>query len=142
MAISEYNVASIIFVNPQHKLILQKRDNKPGIRNANMITVWGGACEGDESPLQAAVREVHEETNLKPSETDLEFFGKYERNYKVDDKQVVNYVYLLKNIDESQLKVFEGQGYVLVDPTNDTENPLYTELSQTLVADYGAYASS
>lgn len=135
---SYFNVASIVFVNPAGMLIFQKRDNKQGIRNPNAITAWGGACEGPESPLQAAMREVGEETNLTPHETDYEFFGTYPRDYKIDGKQVMNHVFLLRDIDEHTVEVYEGQGWVLVDPADQTDNPLYTELTRELIIDYSA----
>ena len=106
-----------------------------------MITAWGGACENEETPLQAAKREVHEETNLRPTENDFEFFGDYPRDYKVDDKQVVNHVFLLRNVDESGLLIFEGQDWVQVDPRVDAKNKLYTALTTEVITDYSSKAT-
>lgn len=132
-----HDVASIVLVNPKGLLIFQKRDNKPSIRYPGMITVWGGAVEDQETPLQAALREIKEETNLAPSLKDFEFIGEYPRKYKINELSVICYIYILRNIDETSLQVFEGQGYVLVDPHNE-HNPdrnLYANLTNELLVD-------
>ena len=132
---SFFNVASIVLVSRDGSFIFQRRDDKPTIRNPEMITTWGGAAEGGETPLQAATRETREETNLTPSEGEFEYFGKYPRDYKIDGKQVVNYVYLLRGIDESKLKVYEGQGFVVVRPGDTRPNGKYTELTKRLLVE-------
>jgi 8-oxo-dGTP diphosphatase len=132
------HVASVIFLNNDGKFILQKRDDKPEIRNPGMITAWGGAVECSESHIQAAVREIREETNLRPGESDFEHFHDYKREYQIDGKQVINHVYLLRNINEDLLKIYEGQGFVVVDPKFEQENPLHTELTKEIIMDYNS----
>lgn len=131
----KHSVASIVFINTQGLLIFQQRENKPGIRNPGLITAWGGAVEDGETTLAAAVREIKEETSLQPTEADLEFLGTYPRDYQVGGKQVVNHVFLLRNIDETKLQVYEGEGYVLIDPSEDTGSPKYTDLTKEIIAD-------
>lgn len=130
-----FDVASIVFISNNGLLIFQLRENKPGIRNPGMITTWGGAVEKGESPIRAALREVKEETNLNPSQDDLEFFGKYPRDYKINGKQVVNHVYLLRSVDENNLKIYEGVGYELIKPGAKISNPKYTELTKKLITE-------
>jgi 8-oxo-dGTP pyrophosphatase MutT (NUDIX family) len=131
-----HHVASVIFINPEDKFILQRRDDKPGILNPGKVTAWGGAVEGNETPIEAAVREVAEETNLSPSQEDLEFFGEYPRNFKVKGQKVVCHVFILRNVDENSLIVREGQGFIIVDPKTNLSNPLYTEFTNDLIRDY------
>jgi 8-oxo-dGTP diphosphatase len=131
-----HNAASTILINNEGKFILQKRDDKPGIRDPGMLTAWGGAAEGSERPIDAAIREIKEETNLRPNENDFEFFGKYVRQYKIDNKQVINYVFILRGIDERMLKIYEGQNYQVIDPKSHTSDPLYTDLTAELIRDY------
>jgi 8-oxo-dGTP pyrophosphatase MutT (NUDIX family) len=135
-----YDVASIILVNKDRKFILQRRDDKPGIRNPGMLTAWGGAAEGDERPIDAAVREMKEETNLNPTEEDFQFFGEYKRQYKINNKQVVNHVFILDDIDERSLKVFEGQDYQIIDPKSQTSDPLFTDLTKEIIRDFNQRA--
>ena len=131
-----FKVASIILVSTEGKLLFQERDDKPGIRNPGKITAWGGACENEETPLQAAVREMREETNLRPTEADFTFLKEYPRNDYIDGRQVVNYVYILNKVSEENLKVYEGQGFVSMSATDSTANPLYTDLTIEIIRDY------
>lgn len=131
-----HHAASVIFINGRGEFVMQRRDNKPNIRNPGMITAWGGALEYGETALQAAVREVSEETNLKPQEDDFVFFGDYIRNHRVNGARVLNHVFILGGVDEKNLEVFEGQGYAIVNPTADTTSALYTDLTKELIRDY------
>ncbi len=50
------------------KLVMSLRDNKPGLRFANMWDFAGGGREGEETPIECSVREIEEELGitLKP----------------------------------------------------------------------------
>ena len=50
------------------KLVMQLRDNKPGLRFANMWDFPGGGRENSETPIECAIREIQEELGifLKP----------------------------------------------------------------------------
>jgi 8-oxo-dGTP diphosphatase len=46
------------------KLVMYLRDNKPGLRFANLWDFPGGGREGEETPLECLVREVLEEFSI------------------------------------------------------------------------------
>lgn len=46
------------------KLLMQLRDNKPGLFNANMWDFPGGGRESNETPKECAIREVQEEFDI------------------------------------------------------------------------------
>jgi 8-oxo-dGTP pyrophosphatase MutT (NUDIX family) len=46
----------------ENQILLQLRDDKPGIWNPGLWCIPGGKVEAGETPLQAAIREFHEET--------------------------------------------------------------------------------
>jgi 8-oxo-dGTP diphosphatase len=46
------------------KLIMQLRDNKPGLRFANMWDFPGGGRENEETPVECAIREIQEEFGI------------------------------------------------------------------------------
>lgn len=46
------------------KLLMQLRDNKPGLFNANMWDFPGGGREDNETPQECAMREVQEEFGI------------------------------------------------------------------------------
>lgn len=104
------------------RLIMQQRDNKPGVYNPGMISAFGGSVEKDESNREAAVRELHEETNIKFSDTDLVYFKTIFQPLNDGTNRWVTY-YTLKNVSLEGLEIYEGEGYKLIDPLdNQHEN--------------------
>jgi 8-oxo-dGTP diphosphatase len=55
----------------EDNLIVFLRDNRANLFNANMWDFPGGGREGDESPIECAIREVHEELSLTLSNSDI-----------------------------------------------------------------------
>jgi ADP-ribose pyrophosphatase YjhB (NUDIX family) len=51
----------------------QVRDNIPGIASQGMLSTFGGVVDIGESPKQAALREMEEETCLKTNYYKMEF---------------------------------------------------------------------
>ena len=49
----------------EDSLLVHLRDNKPGLFNANMWDCPGGGREGNELPIECAIRETYEELELK-----------------------------------------------------------------------------
>ncbi len=45
-------------------VVMQLRDDKPGLRFANMWDFPGGGREGEETPIECAVREIEEEFGI------------------------------------------------------------------------------
>lgn len=57
--------AGIILVDPQGRVLLQLRDDTPGIMYPGHWGITGGAANAGETPEQTAVRETEEETGLR-----------------------------------------------------------------------------
>lgn len=57
--------AGIILVDPQGRVLLQLRDDKPGIMYPGHWGITGGAADTGETPEQTALRETEEETGLR-----------------------------------------------------------------------------
>ena len=55
-------IACAILFDPTGRLLLQQRDNIPGILCPGMIALFGGHRENDESFVDCAIREIREET--------------------------------------------------------------------------------
>jgi 8-oxo-dGTP diphosphatase len=55
---------AIILLNAQRQILLQLRDDRPGLPFANCWTLPGGKVESGETPEAAAHRELHEELGV------------------------------------------------------------------------------
>ena len=64
----------VILKTSNGELIFHHRDNKPNIANPDMVGVFGGGVEKNESFEEAAVREIKEELDLDIKQEDLDFF--------------------------------------------------------------------
>jgi 8-oxo-dGTP diphosphatase len=59
-----YRGVSAIPINPEGKILLQQRDDRPDLLYPGHWTTFGGAIEGDETPDRAMRRELLEEIEL------------------------------------------------------------------------------
>ncbi len=105
----------IIIVNDKGEVLMQHRDNKPGIVYANFWSYIGGAVEKGENSETAARRELIEETGYIP-----------DKLHKFKDKMLLSqkgekgkYRFYWTSYDNKQeIKCFEGQEMKFVDPNN------------------------
>ncbi len=72
-------VAAILY-NPLGQVLLQQRDNKPGLHSPGFWTLWGGKVEEGETPDQAIRRELNEELEL--DDVPLVWWRMYERPWR------------------------------------------------------------
>ena len=105
-----YSWAGVMLITKDNKIIAMHRDDKPGIRDAGCYGIFGGAIEDGEEPIDAAVREINEETNLSVKKEDLELFRTYSQKRDYLDKTATLYVYVIRDVNPSTLKTYEGQG--------------------------------
>ncbi len=64
-------VASALLINPKKEILLQLRDNKPGIAYPGYWGALGGHCNIGETPLQCLKRELKEEIGFIAGRTKL-----------------------------------------------------------------------
>lgn len=60
-----------VIVNHHNEILMMLRDNKPGIANPGKWAFIGGHMEKSESPVEAARREIWEETGIAIATKDL-----------------------------------------------------------------------
>ncbi len=97
---------AVIIMNPKGQVLLNLREDKPGLAFANYWTLPGGRVEVDETPEQAAHRELSEETGL---ELPLTFWQVYERRHPEKNVVVDQYVFVGKAGEQPELVLGEGQ---------------------------------
>jgi 8-oxo-dGTP diphosphatase len=129
--------ANVILHTSNGQLILQQRDDKPGISNPGEITAFGGSCGPQEEPLQAAKREMQEELGLNLQDSELEFWKIYRKTMdKHGEDAEVNLFILERPLNPEELTVYEGQGYCLVAPGDDLDRLKLTTAARDFVAEY------
>ncbi len=62
---NKFLTGCFVIIDIDGKILFQKRDNKQNIWYPSLLGLFGGSIKKRESPLQCALREINEETNLK-----------------------------------------------------------------------------
>ena len=93
----------LILENRGGKILLQLRDNKPGLPYPDCWGTFGGQIEEGETPEEAIRREIKEELNYELS--DPEYFG----NFPFDGYDIYMFRKRDANITMRHLAVREGQ---------------------------------
>jgi 8-oxo-dGTP diphosphatase len=93
--------------NPVGKILLQQRDDKPGLPFAGHWTTFGGQIEEGESPEVAMRRELLEEIELELPLKLWKIFEHVQRNGQVVVEQ---YVYVGNiDVEANEIQLNEGQ---------------------------------
>ncbi|MCG2645722.1 MULTISPECIES: NUDIX hydrolase [Bradyrhizobium] len=101
--------AAAILVDQSGRLLLQRRDDIPGIVHPGKIALFGGRREPGETPLQCIVREVHEEISHCIPADDFEFFiGLHGPDPEKIAKDVKGEVFVARNVPSADLVITEG----------------------------------
>ena len=107
--IPDHQAVAIIVINNRDEVLLQLRDNNPNIVFPNSWTLPGGVVEPNESPEQAAHRELAEETGLH---LNLSYWKAYKRKPQSHQFTIEQYIYLGRTYQESD-KMILGEGQAL-----------------------------
>ena len=103
--------AGVMMLTRDGRLILQLRDDIPGIDNPGRITPFGGAAEYGETPVECALRELAEETGLSVDPASMRYLAEMSKvDFRGNNTACV--FYLLCNVDPASLTVTEGTAIV------------------------------
>lgn len=105
----EKTVVSVLPYNANGEVLLQLRDDKPGLAYANHWTLFGGQMEDGETPDEAMRREVREELDI---ELPLVYWQTFECPVRTrsGELHVLNRVYVAEmRCDIATLTLYEGQ---------------------------------
>ena len=98
------STTAILVFNKGGQVLLQKRDNIPTILEPGKWDVWGGHCEGGETPEACASRELREEIGVEITDsTALKFL----MTRSVDGRAESVFAYLFEA--EGSPPVYEGE---------------------------------
>lgn len=130
------SVAQIILARSDGAVIMQHRDDKAGITNPGLISAFGGTIELGETPLEAATREINEETNLAVTPDRLQTFGTYRKTIAEHGQDRIVYFFIIHDVDDQNLEVFEGQGFVIIRNTEELQRANTSRIAAQAVGDY------
>ena len=136
------HVVGAVLYNDKGEILLQQRDDKPGLRYARQWTLFGGAVEDGETFDEAMSRELLEELAL---EMPLSLWMEYECAARTVPGEVVtyNHVYVGKmERDPSDLTLYEGQAMAYFNRDEAAKLTLAFEQSRVLEQFFSAQPQS
>ncbi len=128
--------AEILLVRSDGAVILQLRDDKPGISNPGLISSFGGHIEDGEEPIDAAVREINEETNLGIIKDQLQSYRTCHKTKEIHGEDWDVYYFAVSDVTEKGLEVYEGAGYTIIRNKEELEKAKTTVLLREVLTDY------
>lgn len=135
--LAKLTIVNVIITDKQGNFIMQKRDNKPGITNPNMVTCFGGHVDPTDKTMRDAVaRELREETNLSFQNDELYYFKTYHKNTATHGEDSYVTYFALANASTHGLEVYEGQGFEVIAPTDDLDTIFLSPLARQALSDY------
>ncbi|MGB3263260.1 MAG: NUDIX domain-containing protein [Microcoleus sp.] len=109
------SIVRIFLILPKGQIVAQLRDNIPGIASQGMLSTFGGAVDIGESPKQAAVRELEEETCLQTNYT-MEFITTFIHPKTQNNPEIIqeNHLFLARVSNFEDIEIKEGVGFVVL----------------------------
>ncbi|MEG4532574.1 NUDIX domain-containing protein [Microcoleus sp. D2_18a_D3] len=109
------SIVRIFLILPNGQIVAQLRDNIVGIASQGMLSTFGGGVDVGESPKQAAVRELEEETCLETNYT-IEFITTFLHTKTQNNQKVIqeNHLFLARIRNFDQIEIKEGVGFVVL----------------------------
>ena len=105
-------VAAAILVGTCGRVLLQQRDDIPGLLYAGMIGLFGGHREGEETFLACLQRELHEETGLTIEARRCEPLVRIDLNYP-SGGGVKGHFFVVRDVPIDGLVITEGSPLVI-----------------------------
>lgn len=126
----ERSYVGALLVDTNGKLITQQRDDKPGITNPGMVSLFGGTSHEGESPIETLRRELQEELELEVSSNNLLLQTVKHEN----GTNVACSIYIITGVDAEKLKLHEGAGFAMGIPEELLSRPVTAVTQQAIEA--------
>ncbi len=126
----ERSYVGALLVDTNGKLIAQQRDDKSGITNPGMVSLFGGTSHEGESPIETLRRELQEELELEVSSNNLLLQTvKHENGINVACS-----IYIVTGVDAEKLELHEGAGFAMGTPEELLSRPVTAVTQQAIEA--------
>ena len=126
----ERSYVGALLVDTNGKLIAQQRDDKPGITNPGMVSLFGGTSHEGESPIETLRRELQEELELEVNSNNLLLQTVKHEN----GTNVACSIYIVTGVDAGKLKLHEGASFATGTPEEMLNRPVTTVTQQAIEA--------
>ena len=126
----ERSYVGALLVDTNGKLIAQQRDDKPGITNPGMVSLFGGTSHESESPIETLRRELREELELEVNSNNLLLQTVKHEN----GTNVACSIYVVTGVDAEKLKLHEGAGFAVGTPEELLSHPVTGVTQQAIEA--------
>ena len=108
-----HGISAIALINNNGRLLIQKRSSNKKTEPNKWDLSGAGHIDIDETPEQAAIRELYEETGIKIKIEELKLIDIYLNKAKLDNNTFINhftYLFLIqKDIDINSIKIQESE---------------------------------
>lgn len=133
----ERSYVGALLVDTNGKLIAQQRDDKPGITNPGMVSLFGGTSHEGEPPTETLRRELQEELELEVNSSNLLL-----QTVKCENgANVACSIYIVTGVDAEKLKLHEGAGFATGTPEELLSRPVTGVTKQAIEAFINAQSS-
>ena len=126
----ERSYVGALLVDTNGKLIAQQRDDKSGITNPGMVSLFGGTSHEGESPIETLRRELQEELELEVNSNNLLLQTIKHEN----GTNVACSIYIVTGVDAEKLKLHEGAGFAVGTPEDLLSRPVTGVTQQAIEA--------
>jgi len=108
-----HGISAIALIDKNGRLLIQKRSSNKKTEPNKWDLSGAGHIDINETPEQAAIRELYEETGIKVKLEDLKLIDTYLNRVKLDNNTFINhftYLFLVeKDINISNIKIQESE---------------------------------
>jgi len=133
--------AHAILATAEGKIIIQQRDNNPGIVNPGLIALFGGTLRSGDLIEEGLKRELKEEVNLDVEKYSVAKLNIYHKTKELDGMDYIVHVFLIKGVKTNDIEVHEGLGFICDYPENILKSDKLTRITRLAVEDYLAFVN-
>ena len=129
-------IVEIILVQNDGSLIVPLEDRKSGKIGSMSIGGFSGHIGGSEEPIDAAVREINEQTNLELDKEQLQFYRKFHKTKNENDEETGVNIFVATHISLSELKEYGPKSYAVIHDASELSKYKMPVLLKRVFNDY------